>query len=261
VQTAAAALGLSVVGSLGGLLTASAFLLVGDRARTQLVPSLISYAVGTLLGAALLGLLPEALIGLAAPRVFATLLGGIFTFFILEKLVLWRHCHDTEDCIVHSSAAPLIIIGDAFHAFVDGAVIAAAVMTSLPLGVATALAVAAHEIPQEVGDVAILLAAGYSRARAFGLNVLSGLAGIAGAGLMLLSAQPAPAILPYVLAFASGNFLYVAMADLIPSLHRGGLGTLGRPESPGSAASNEAKSVQQVLLIGAGVATIVLLYS
>jgi zinc and cadmium transporter len=255
VQTAAAALGLSVIGSLGGLLTASAFLLVGDRARSRLVPSLISYAVGTLLGAALLGLLPQALAGLPPPRAFATLLAGIFTFFILEKLVLWRHCHDTEDCVVHSSAAPLIIIGDAFHAFVDGAVIAAAVLTSLPLGITTALAIAAHEIPQEVGDVAILLAAGYSRGRAFGLNVLSGLAGIAGAALMLLWAKPAPAILPYVLAFASGNFLYVAMADLIPSLHRGGLGSPG----PGRPGSHQTNSVLQVLLIGAGVATIVLL--
>jgi zinc and cadmium transporter len=255
VQTAAAALGLSMVGSLGGLVTASALLFVGARARTRLVPSLISYAVGTLLGAALLGLLPEALAALPPPRVFATLLGGIFTFFILEKLVLWRHCHDAEECTVHSSAAPLVMIGDAFHAFVDGAVIAAAVMTSLPLGVTTALAVAAHEIPQEVGDVAILLSAGYSRARAFSLNVLSGLAGVVGAGVMLLSAQPAPTILPYALAFASGNFLYVAMADLIPSLHRGGIGNPSHPGGPGS----QAKSIQQILLIGAGVATIVLL--
>lgn len=247
-QTAAAAIGLSVVGSLGGLLTASTFLLVGDRVRARLVPSLISYAVGTLLGASLLALLPEALGGLAPNRAFGTLLAGIFTFFILEKLVLWRHCHDAAECRIHSSAAPLVIIGDAFHALVDGAVIAAAVMTSLPLGVTTAIAIAAHEIPQEVGDVAILLSAGYSRGRAFSLNVLSGLAGIGGAALMLLSAQPAPSVLPYVLAFASGNFLYVAMADLIPSLHRGA--------PPGS---GDSSAVRQVLLIGAGVATIVLL--
>jgi zinc and cadmium transporter len=249
VQTVAA-LGLSVIGSLGGLLTASAFLLVGDRVRTRLVPSLVSYAVGTLLGAALLGLLPQALEDLRPPAAFSALLTGIFTFFILEKLVLWRHCHDTVDCQVHKTTASLVIIGDAFHTLVDGAVIAAAVMTSVPLGVTTALAIAAHEIPQEVGDFAILLAAGYPRRRAFGLNLLSGLAGLVGAMLILVSAASAPRMLPWVLAFASGNFLYVAMADLIPSLHRGG---------PGHSAATNGGSFLQVLLIAAGVATIVLL--
>jgi zinc and cadmium transporter len=133
---------------------------------------------------------------------------------------------------------------------VDGALIAAAVVTSLPLGITTALAIAAHEIPQEVGDFAILLGAGYARGRAFTLNLLSGLAGIAGAALMLLFAASAPRLLPWVLAFASGNFLYVAMADLIPSLHRGG---------PGHPATTNGGSVTQIVLIGAGVATIVLL--
>jgi zinc and cadmium transporter len=247
---AATALGLSVVGSLGGLLTASAFLLIGDRVRTRLVPSLISYAVGTLLGAALLGLLPEALEALRPSQAFAALLAGIFTFFILEKLVLWRHCHDTADCMVHKSTATLVIVGDAFHTFVDGAVIAAAVMTSLPLGMTTALAIAAHEVPQEVGDFAILMAAGYPARKAFALNLLAGLAGLAGAALMLGSAASAPRLLPWVLAFASGNFLYVAMADLIPSLHHGG---------PGHSATTNGGAFLQVLLIAAGTATIVLL--
>ncbi len=93
---------------------------------------------------------------------FSTLLGGILVFFVLEKLVLLRHCH-TDQCQVHGAAAQLVIIGDAFHNFIDGAIIAAAVLTSVPLGINTAIAIAAHEIPQEVGDVAILLAAGYSR--------------------------------------------------------------------------------------------------
>ena len=117
---------------------------------------------------ALLALLPEALETLPPTTALGTLLAGVLTFFLLEKLVLWRHCHDAHECEVHtSSAASLVIIGDAFHTFVDGAVIAAAVLTSIPLGVTTALAVAAHEIPQEVGDVAILLRAGYSRTQAF----------------------------------------------------------------------------------------------
>jgi zinc and cadmium transporter len=245
VQTYSTAVGLSVLGSLGGLLTASIFLLLGDQLRLRLVPSLISFAVGTLLGAALLALLPEALETLEPAGVFGTLLAGILSFFLLEKLVLWRHCHDSGDCAVHpSSAASLVIVGDAFHTFVDGAVIAAAVVTSVPLGVTTAIAVAAHEIPQEVGDVAILLRAGYSRLRAFTLNLLSAVGGVLGAIAMLMASAVVPNLLPYVLSFAAGSFLYIAMADLIPDLHRGGI--KGGP-------------ARQLLLIGAGVLTITLL--
>ena len=241
----AAAIGLSVLGSVGGLLAASSFLLLGDGLRIKLVPAAISYAVGTLLGAALLALLPQALETIEPSQALATLLAGVLTFFLLEKFVLWRHCHDGHECEVHtSSAASLVIIGDAFHTFVDGAVIAAAVLTSIPLGVTTALAVAAHEIPQEVGDVAILMRAGYTRGRALSLNLMSAIGGILGATAMLLASQSLPHALPYVLAFAAGSFLYVAMADLIPDLHRGGIG--GSP-------------LRQLLLIGAGIATIVLL--
>jgi zinc and cadmium transporter len=245
VQTYGVAIGLSVLGSLGGLLAASIFLLIGDGLRVRLVPWAISYAVGTLLGVALLALLPQALGVLPPARALGTLLGGVLTFFLLEKLVLWRHCHDSHECEVHtSSAASLVIVGDAFHTFVDGAVIAAAVLTSIPLGITTALAVATHEIPQEVGDVAILLRAGYSRMRAFTLNLLSGVGGILGAVAMLAASQSIPNLLPYVLAFAAGNFLYIAMADLIPDLHRGGV---------------EGGPIRQLLLITAGVATIVVL--
>ena len=184
------------------------------------MPWLVSYAVGTMLGAALLGLLPEALDSLAPTPVLGTLLGGILTFFVLEKLVLWRHCHDDHDCEVHPSTATMVVVGDAVHTFVDGAVIAAAALVSLPLAATTAVAVAAHEIPQEAGDVAILLAAGHSRTRALMLNLVSAATGMLGASCMLLFGSATPAAVPYVLAFAAGNFLYVAMADLIPNLHR-----------------------------------------
>ncbi len=244
-QLYAAAVGFSVLGSVGGLATASLFLLLGDGLRVRLVPWLISYAVGTLLGVALLALLPEALGSLPPSRALATLLAGVLSFFLLEKLVLWRHCHTGHDCEVHtSSAASLVIIGDAFHTFVDGALIAAAVLTSIPLGATTAIAVAAHEIPQEVGDFAILLRAGYSRGRAFTLNILSAAGGVLGALAMMLASQWVPQILPYVLSYAAGSFLYVAMADLIPDLHRGGI---------------EGGPAKQLLLIGAGILTIVLL--
>ena len=234
-----------MLGSFGGLLAASTFLLLGDSIRVKVLPWAISYAVGTLLGVALLALLPQALERLPPARALGTLLGGVLAFFLLEKLVLWRHCHDTDECAIHTStAASLVIVGDAFHTFVDGAVIAAAVLTSIPLGITTALAVATHEIPQEVGDVAILLRAGFSRGRAFTLNLLSGIGGILGAAGMLAASQSTPNLLPYVLAFAAGNFLYVAMSDLIPDLHRGGL---------------EGGPLRQLLLIGAGILTIVAL--
>lgn len=241
----AVAVGLSVLGSFGGLLAASTFLLLGDGLRRKVVPWAISYAVGTLLGVSLLVLLPQALERLPVGIALGTLLCGVLAFFLLEKLVLWRHCHDTDECEVHtSSAASLVIVGDAFHTFVDGTVIAAAVLTSIPLGITTALVVATHEIPQEVGDVAILLRAGFSRGRAFTLNLLSGIGGILGAIGMLAASHSMPNLLPYVLAFAAGNFLYVAMSDLIPDLHRGGL--KGGP-------------IRQLLLIGAGILTIVAL--
>ena len=237
------ALGLSLIGGLGGLLVASGVLLIKDSTRSKLVPWLISYAVGALLGVAILGLLPTTLEQLPANTVFTTLLLGILLFFVLEKLVLWRHCH-VHDCEVHESRVVPVLVGDAFHNFVDGAVVAAAVMTSVPLGISTAVAVAAHEIPQEVGEFAILLHAGYARGKALMLNVLSATASAAGAIAAFLAFDTIPRLLPYFLALAAASFLYVAMADLIPGLHRG---------------RTDAGSLRQVLAIGAGIATMLVL--
>ena len=236
-----AALGLSVLGSAGGLLLASVILFFHQDLRTRVVPWLVSYAVGTLLGAALLGLAPEALHSLEPSRALGTLLAGILTFFILEKLVLWRHCHDDHQCSVHPATATLVIVGDAVHTFVDGVVIAAAVLISMPLGITTALAIIAHEVPQEAGDFAILLAAGYSRSKALILNLTSAIGGLVGAAAMLLFGSEAPSLVPYVLAFAAGNFMYVAMSDLIPTLHRGAV---------------DSSALRQVVLIALGVLTI-----
>jgi zinc and cadmium transporter len=243
VSTFFIALGLSLVGGLGGLLVASGVLLINDSTRARLVPWLVSYAVGAVLGVALLAILPSALAQLPASRVFGTLLIGILLFFLLEKLVLWRHCH-THDCEVHDGSVLPVVVGDAFHNFVDGAAIAAAVMTSVPLGVSMAVAVAAHEIPQEVGDFAILLHAGYSRSKALFLNVLSALASALGAIAAYFAFELTPRMLPYFLALAAASFLYVAMADLIPGLHRG---------------RTDAGSMRQILLIGAGVVTMLVL--
>lgn len=239
----AAAVGLSVVGSLGGLAVASLLLLLPASTRTTLVPGLISYAVGTLLGVALLAVLPEALDGLEARAVFGTLLASILGFFVLEKLVLWRHCH-ADDCDVHDlnarQSATLILVGGAFHNLADGAIIGAATVSSIPLGVTTALAVAAHQVPQEVGEFAILLGAGYSRRRALLMNALSAMAGVLGAVVIFGATSLSPNAVSYVLALAAGNFLYVAMADLIPGLHRGTI---------------DIGAIRQVVLIAAGIGT------
>ena len=237
----AIALGLSLLGSCGGLLVASSFFLFPASLRTRLVPWLVSYAVGALLGVALLALLPEALGELSSQAVFGTLLAGILIFFVLEKLVLLRHCH-TDECQVHGATAPLVFVGDAFHNFLDGAIICTAVLTSVPLGINTAIAVAAHEIPQEVGDVAVLLAAGYTRGQALLLNIVTGASGVLGAIVAFTAVEVVPGVRPYVLAISSASLLYIAMSDLIPDLHRGTI---------------DASAIRQVILIAAGIGTIV----
>jgi zinc and cadmium transporter len=171
------------------------------------------------------------------------LLGGILAFFVLEKLALWRHCH-THECDVHGTSGPLVLIGDAAHNFMDGAVIGAAVFTSVPVAISTAVAVLAHEIPHEVGDFAILLHAGYSRARALAYNAIAEAAGLAGAAAAYLFLDSVPRLAPYFLAFATASFLYVAMSDLIPDLHRG---------------TFDDSAARQVLLVSAGIGTVLLL--
>jgi zinc and cadmium transporter len=242
VRLLAIALGLSLLGGCGGLLVASSLVAFPARIRSRLVPWLVSYAVGALLGVALLDLLPEALRLLAPGPVFGALLAGILIFFTLEKLVLLRHCH-ADECEVHGATATILFIGDAFHNFIDGAIVSVAVMSSVPLGISTAVAVAAHEIPQEVGDVAILLASGYSRGRALLLNIVSGASSLVGALLAFGAVELVPGIRPYVLALSAASLLYIAMSDLIPDLHRGEI---------------DRNAFRQVLLIAAGIGTIVL---
>jgi zinc and cadmium transporter len=234
-------LGFALLASLAVVLGASGFLLASDTVRRSLIPHLVSYAVGTLLGAAFLGLLPRALESASGGVVMGTTLVGFLLFFILEKWVLWRHCHERE-CAVHSSAGMLILIGDAFHNFFDGFAIAAAFLTSFPLGISTALAVIAHEVPQEVGDFAILLDSGYSPRRALACNLLSSAATLPGALVAFFALSAVEQLVPYVLALSAASFLYIAAADLIPGLHRF---TAARA------------SVWQLLLLGAGIATIV----
>jgi zinc and cadmium transporter len=234
----------SVLGSVGAVAGAALFLLFPEGIRKVLVPCLVSYAAGTLLGAAFLGMIPAGLKLAPAFAVTSTVLVGMILFFVLEKLVLWRHCHDSA-CEVHGRAAPLILIGDAFHNFVDGVVIAAAFLTSIALGVAASLAVIAHEIPQEVGDFAILLDNGYGRTRAIVLNGLSAAATLPGAVMAYFWLGEMRSAVPYILAISAASFIYIAAADLIPGLHR---------------QVSAAASLRQLVLLLTGIGTIAIFH-
>ena len=234
----------------GGVISIAIAAMFALSAPASWVPALVSFAIGTLLGAVFLEILPHAIASTGnLQALFATVLAGILGFFVLEKLVLWRHCH-IEDCEAHDHHAEpddrgrsglMIIIGDGFHNFVDGILIAAAFLQSTELGVITAAAIIAHEIPQEIGDFVILLHSGYSKLAALALNLLSSLAMLVGALLAYFTLQAAQEWIGTVLALAAASMIYVAVADLIPGLHR-------RPELHATA--------QQVALIALGVALI-----
>jgi zinc and cadmium transporter len=212
-------IGFSLLGSVGAIGGAALFLFFPDGVRKTLLPYLISYATGTLLGAAFLGMIPAGLERAPANPLMATVLAGLVLFFVLEKLVIWRHSHNAGSG-GQGSAAPLILIGDAFHNFVDGVVIAAAFLNSIPLGITSALAVIAHEVPQEVGDFAILLDNGYSRSRALLLNGLSSSTTLPGALIAYFWLGETREAVPYILAISAASFIYIAVADLIPALNR-----------------------------------------
>jgi len=235
----------------GGLLSvgfAAAFALT---VRAAWVPMLVSYAIGALLGAAFLEVIPHAFERSSPHTAALTILAGIFVFFILEKLVLWRHCH-TEDCEAHDQHAhghdhgrsgTMILVGDTVHNFIDGVLIAAAFLESTQLGIITAIAIVAHEIPQEVGDFLILLHSGYSKTKALVLNMISSLASIAGGVLGYFALQAIAGAVPVLLGIVAASMIYVAVADLIPGLHK-------RTELHAT--------VSQVLLIALGVGSIAL---
>lgn len=240
---------LTLAGGLLSIAAASLFLLITDEHHPHVLPHGVSFALGALLSVAFLDLLPEALLTVGAAEtegLLATVLAGLLGFFLLEKLLLWRHCH-AGDCETHTEehfrqpAGTLIVVGDAIHNFVDGVLIAAAFLTNVELGIATSLAVAAHEIPQEVGDFAILLQSGYSRGKALLYNLLSSLSTVAGGVLAYFSLERFHAVLPYFLAAAASSFIYIAVADLIPSLHR---------------RTTARAALQQIGLISAGIAVI-----
>jgi zinc and cadmium transporter len=278
---------------IGGVLSVSLAALFALSVRTTWVPMLVSYAIGAMLGAVFLEILPHAFsISGNVETVSATLLLGLLLFFVLEKLVIWRHCHG-DHCEVHAihtedncpqtdlghtptavsvkykavatPVAPtsvllsnghshshghahdggrsglMIMIGDTFHNFIDGILIAAAFTADIKLGAVTALAIIAHEIPQEVGDFLILLHSGYSKKQALIFNLVSSLATLVGGLMAYFALQYVQSWIPIILGLAASSLLYVAVADLIPGLHK----------------RTELKAtLNQVLLIGLGVSTI-----
>lgn len=238
----------SLVGGALSVMLAGAFALLS---RSAWVPLLVSFAIGALLGASFLEVLPHALSsGGEASTVTGIVLAGILCFFVLEKLVLWRHCH-AEICEGHTPAdtghdhgrsGMMILIGDSFHNFVDGVLIAAAFIEDTRLGIITALAIVAHEIPQEIGDFLILLHSGFSKGRAVFYNLLSSLATLVGGLLAYFSLSQIQGAVPTMLALAAASMIYVAIADLIPGLHR-------RTEL--------IATIQQVVLICLGIASVV----
>lgn len=183
---------------------------------------MVAFAVGVLLSFALTDILPEAVhLGLPIEQAGWTLLAGLTGFFLLEKLALWRHDHASAQG--HTTDQPqvaMVVIGDGLHNFVDGVLIAAAFLTDAELGWITALAVMAHEIPQEVSDFMVLMNAGVSRARALSLNALSGAAMTLGGVLGWLALDRAQQAIPTILTLAASSFIYIAVADLVPELHR-----------------------------------------
>ncbi len=274
----------------GGVLSVSLAGLFALSLRTAWIPMLVSYAIGAMLGAVFLEILPHAFKEASSVEsISATLLLGLLLFFVLEKLVIWRHCHG-DHCEVHAihteqncpetqgtqagakyravtthspsimhshshahahhhdsgRSGMMIMIGDTFHNFVDGILIAAAFLLDVKLGMVTALAIISHEIPQEVGDFLILLHSGYTKKQAFVFNLVSSLATLVGGLIAYFALQYVTGWIPYILGLAAASMLYVAVADLIPGLHK----------------RTELKAtLSQVLLIGLGVSTIWVVHS
>lgn len=215
----------------GGILSLGIAALAAFRVRSRWIPTLVSFAVGALLAAVFIDILPHIFETTKNPgRVAGFILVGILAFFVLEKLLIWRHHHHGgEESVDHGHQAELgdhgrsgwmIIAGDTFHNFTDGIIIASAFLADPRLGVATSIAIIAHEIPQEIGDFLILLHSGFSKRKALVVNGVSGLAMVAGALLGYFALSQVSEWIPEILAIAAASMIYVAVADLIPSLHK-----------------------------------------
>ena len=244
----------------GGLLSVMLAAVVAFRIQARLVPTLVSYAVGALLGAVFLDILPHLFENSTNHATTAALiLLGLMIFFVMEKLLLWRHHHGGGEGDVpahghahghshspgaagdHGRSGMMIVYGEAFHNFTDGVIIAGAFLADAKIGIVTAVAIVAHEIPSEVGNFLVLLNSGYTKSRALLLNALSSLASLAGGLLGYFALSAMERLVPALLAVAAAGMMYVAVADLIPGLHRG---------------TRLSETATQVTFIGLGIGTI-----
>lgn len=241
--------------TIGGVVSITAAAVFSFALLSKMVERMVSLSVGIMLSTSFLHALPEAFESNADPRsLFATLLGGLLAFFMLEKLAILRHSHHHEGDGHHHShghdkreagkSGWMILVGDGLHNFTDGILIAAAFLANPELGIVTGLAIIAHEIPQEIGDFIVLLNAGFSRLRAYVFNLLCSLMAIAGGLLGFFTLDKASGLIPYVLVFAASGFIYIAVSDLMPQMQR---------------RATLRESVPQVLLIALGVGIVVVL--
>jgi zinc and cadmium transporter len=242
----------------GSALSLAIAALAAFHARPRWIPTLVSFAVGAMLGVVFLDLLPHLFEETRNPaRIAAFILFGILAFFMLEKAMLWRHHHHSDDepgsdpgshahyhaddHHDHGRSGWMIVIGDAFHNFTDGIIIAGAFIADIRLGIATSVAIIAHEIPQEIGDFLVLLHSGFGRRQALAMNAVSGLATFVGALIAYFAISEVRGWIPEILAVAAAGMIYVAVADLIPGLHR---------------RTAPRETVAQTAFIGLGIATI-----
>jgi zinc and cadmium transporter len=233
-----------VLGSVGSVALAGILLTLKNEKLEKASTYLMYLAGGTLIGAAFLGMIPNA-ITLAPPMIiFESIIVGILLFFILEKIVLWRNCSDKNCERRMQAAVPIILIGDAFHNAMDGIVIAASFLTSTHLGVFVTLSVMLHEIPQELGDFGILIKSGLSRKKALYYNILSGSTAILTGIGAFFTLNLMKSLIPYALAFSAASFLYIALADLIPEMHQ---------------VTSIRESIKQIVLILSGILIIYLI--
>jgi zinc and cadmium transporter len=239
--------------TIAGVLSISAAAVFSFSLLSKAVERMVSLSVGIMLSTSLLHALPEAFESEAdAHALFATLLGGLLAFFLLEKFAILRHSHHYEgDGHMHEhghdkheagKSGWMILVGDGLHNFTDGILVAAAFLADPSLGLITALAIIAHEIPQEIGDFIVLLNAGFTRARAYAYNLLCSLMAVLGGVLGYLTLDRATNLIPYVLVFASSGFIYIAVSDLMPQMQR---------------RATLRETIPQVILIAVGVVVVI----
>jgi zinc and cadmium transporter len=239
----------SALASVGSICAASVSLLIKEEKRAKYIPWLVAYATGTLLTSAIVGLIPEAIEHPAVSEpepLFYTFLIAILSYFVLEKAIVWHHCHDLE-CEERKKTGSMILIGDGVHNVVDGILIAASFLSSISLGIAVSISAIIHEIAQEVGDFAILMDSGFSRKKALLTNLVSSLTMVAAAIIAFFALEAMESLEPYIIMISAASFIYIALADLSPELHHH---------------KRDVKLVvMQLVFIAVGVATVLVILS